>query len=164
MIDEIIINSINQISKPNYLILDIGCGNQKFSNKIKKGKVFTLDIWKKFKPDILYNLNNISLPFKSNSIDIVLLLDVIEHLEKDKGKKVIKEAKRITRKYIIILTPLWWDKNEKNIINKKSPYYQNPYNLHKSLWILNDFNDWKRISQERRLAKYFFGVWDKRRE
>lgn len=41
-----------------------------------------------------------------NSVDSIFLLDVIEHLEKEEGRKVIIESERVAREQIMIFTPL----------------------------------------------------------
>ena len=41
-----------------------------------------------------------------NSVDSIFLLDVIEHLEKEEGRKVIVESERVAREQIVIFTPL----------------------------------------------------------
>lgn len=43
--------------------------------------------------------------FPPRSIDTIYLIDVIEHLPKKEGKKLIKLAEQIARKQIIIFTP-----------------------------------------------------------
>jgi hypothetical protein len=44
-------------------------------------------------------------PFKSNSFDSVVALDVIEHLSKPEGLKLIKQMEDISREKVVILTP-----------------------------------------------------------
>ncbi len=66
------------------------------------------------------------LPFKSKSFDIVLLMQVLEHLEKADGEKLIEAMEDIARMQVIISTPVGsfkWGKHENN-----------PYNEHKSAW------------------------------
>lgn len=101
--------------KKNLKILDIGCGTGE-----------TLTFIKKIKPQsILFGVDNSSkavaftqkrghqvklssaqkLVFKTNTFDVVLLLDVIEHIKDD--SLVIKEAARVLKKdgLIIITSP-----------------------------------------------------------
>ena len=47
-----------------------------------------------------------SLPFKSHSFDVVLVLQLIEHFNKEEGMCLIKEAERIARKQVILGTPV----------------------------------------------------------
>ena len=149
--------------QPEDSILDCGCGTKEFSNYLKnKGhKVTTIDAWKKFNPDILHDLNKTPLPLEDNSVDIVIIIDVIEHLDKKSGQRLLKELKRIVRKNIILLTPLWWTLNNENVDDIKSEHYQNFNDLHKSLWTKRDFLDWHQISNVGFLDKYYLGVWNK---
>lgn len=47
----------------------------------------------------------INIPFKDRSFDIVLMVDVLEHLEPNKRKKAIIEAIRVARKLLVISFP-----------------------------------------------------------
>lgn len=75
------------------------------------------------------------------SYDIVFALDVIEHLEKEEGWKLIKDAESIASKAVVFYTPLLWDTNEKATNDKTLWSYGNKYNLHKSLWKVKEFED-----------------------
>ncbi len=44
--------------------------------------------------------------FTDNSVDSVFLLDVIEHLEKEAGIELLRQAERIARRQAVIFTPL----------------------------------------------------------
>lgn len=44
--------------------------------------------------------------FSANSVDSIFLIDVIEHLEKADGEKVIAECERVAREQVVIFTPL----------------------------------------------------------
>ena len=80
-----------------------------------------------------------------NSIDSVYLIDVIEHLEKEEGKKLLLITERVVRQQIVIFTPLGFMKNEifpdgKDAWRLDSAKYQE----HKSGWLPEDFDDtWK---------------------
>ena len=52
------------------------------------------------KVDVVWNLNNIPYPFKSNSIDRIYIAHVLEHL--DEVYEVLKEMHRICKKGAII--------------------------------------------------------------
>jgi len=87
-------------------ILDIGCGTGEtikfLKNYLPKAEIYGLDsslVAIKFARS--RKLNNIKkgsatkLPFKDNSFDLVLLLDVLEHIKDD--QKALKEAKRVLK-------------------------------------------------------------------
>ena len=46
-----------------------------------------------------------ALPIKPNSVDAVLLLQVLEHLEKDDGLKLLCTLEQVARRVIIVSTP-----------------------------------------------------------
>ena len=157
------VQHLNQSGSRTDSVLDLGCGNKKLSQALTRhcDKTTTVDIWKKFNPDVIWDLNNIPLPFKNDSFDTVLLIDLIEHLQKPKGMQLLAEAKRITRQNIFLLTPLWWDENLGYMNDPNSDYYQNTYDKHQSLWTKADFSDWKEIKEVTFLGHYFFGEWRK---
>lgn len=124
-------------------VLDLGCGENsplRFINKETVG----IDIYKQtlaaaknkktHKRFRLMNVKKISLFFKPGSFDAVVALDLIEHLSKKEGKKLISDMERIARKKVIIFTP-----------NGFSPqdFKESKYEKHLSGW---DNNDFKNIS------------------
>jgi len=78
-----------------------------------------------------------------NSIDSVFMIDLIEHLEKDDGKKLLKEADRIARKQIVVFTPLGFypmhfkEKGQKDAWGLDGVDVQE----HKSGWLPEDFGE-----------------------
>ena len=46
-----------------------------------------------------------TLPFKDNSFDTIIFVEVIEHINKKYNKEIIKELKRVAKKRIMITTP-----------------------------------------------------------
>jgi SAM-dependent methyltransferase len=124
-------------------VLDLGCGDKFYSNGLKDraSRVVTVDAWPATEPDILMDVTKAALPFKDKEFDVVLMLDFIEHIDKEEGLGVITEAQRVGSK-IILLTPTIWSDNAKNIKNPKTVYYNNTFNLHRSLWSAEDFKGW----------------------
>ncbi|MFH0806007.1 MAG: methyltransferase domain-containing protein [Patescibacteria group bacterium] len=151
---------INKLIKPNNSVLDLGCGDKKFINRLK-GIHTTLDIWEPFNPDVLWDLNKLPLPFEDNSFNVILAIDVIEHLKKENGKLLLEELKRIVKNKIILFTPLWWTENLYYMNNIESNYYGNPYERHLSLWTKEDFKEWKENLGINFLSNYYFGIWSK---
>jgi ubiquinone/menaquinone biosynthesis C-methylase UbiE len=89
---------------PNEIVLDIGCGTGgKFSLLNKFGKVIGIEYIfeglryykKRNLPVSLLNGSGDYLPIKSNSVDKILLFDVIEHIKDD--DKVLSEINRILK-------------------------------------------------------------------
>lgn len=125
-------------------VLDIGCGNKTYS---KYGMCITIDAWDKVNPDILFDIEKNDLQFPDKSFDYILLLDVIEHLEKERGKEVLEQCFRVAKK-VILFTPLYWTDNHDNTNDPDCWAYGNKFNIHKSLWTLDDFKDWQIIEKE----------------
>jgi len=166
------LTALTSISLPGYInklaggqskILDLGCGDKTLSTLLTS-PVTTVDIWKRFSPDVVWDLNKLPLPFEDNSFDIILMIDVIEHLTKDGGLALLKEAKRVVKKTILLLTPLWWTDNVECMMDKDSSYYENPYERHKSLWAKSDFKGWKEVSEMSFIRDYYVGLWQKEKE
>ena len=109
------------------------------------------------------------LPDKS--VDSVFALDVIEHLEKEEGFKLLKEAERVARQQIMVYTPLGFypqtyeDSNKPDRWGMGGGYWQ----THRSGWIPEDFGEgWKLIAckeyifldeNEQPLEKPFGAIW-----
>lgn len=140
-------------------VIDIGCGDKRRSSDLLCKKVTTLDAWDKVQPDILLDLEINDIPFLKQSFDVVLMIDFIEHLEKKRGYIILEQAKQISRKVVILLTPLWWQDNKENVNNKELWCYNNNYDHHKSLWSVDDFIDWNRITGIPGLENYFVGIY-----
>lgn len=93
-------------------ILDIGCGNGYLSQKLikKSNIVIGLDInSEKLKEKnvdlVIHDLNNNSLPIKTESIDIIVSCHCFEHLYRP--DRVLLEIKRVLKKegYAIVSVP-----------------------------------------------------------
>lgn len=159
--DTYMFDAIDYYSKKGK-ILDIGCGDKGIQKTLKNQNITSVDGWEKFEPDLVWDLNVLPLPYEDNSFDTVLALDLIEHLERDNGEKLLVELQRVAKKNILLLTPLFWTENTQNVDDPESPYYQNEYDLHRSKWTLDDFKDWTRLTDKKYYADYFFGVWEKK--
>jgi SAM-dependent methyltransferase len=140
-------------------ILDIGCGDKWYYPFFKKAQFTSIDSWQKANPDFLMDLNKENLIFGNKTFDYVFMLDVIEHLEKKRGMEILQQAKEITKKGILLLTPVVWDNNEKWTFDEESFYYLNTHNLHISLWKKEDFIGWKEIQLKCFGNKYFLGFY-----
>ena len=126
----------------NDTLLDLGCGIGQAVDSLKCKQITGIDIWDysklyphKFILKALKDLNEIP----SNSYDIVFALDIIEHLSKTDGWKLIEDCERIARKKVFFLTPKDWDENRDAVEKPKFWSYGNKYNYHKTLWSINEF-------------------------
>ncbi|KPU27736.1 hypothetical protein TR13x_04245 [Caloranaerobacter sp. TR13] len=68
-----------------------------------------------------------------NIYDIALLIDVLEHFEKEEGKQVLYDILKIC-KVLIISVPA---------IPADQTYLDNDLEIHKSVWLPKDFQDYK---------------------
>jgi SAM-dependent methyltransferase len=95
-------------------VLDLGCGqssplqyctNIKYSVGVEAFKPY-LDETKKNQIHNKY-LNNMieELDFAENSFDAVIMIEVIEHLPKDLGDKMMEKIEKWAKKKIIVMTP-----------------------------------------------------------
>lgn len=140
--------------KPCNVMVDIGCGIRPYFNPDAKIQVCIepfqeyINIAKEAYSDSnIVFINKYALEgvksFPDNSVDTVVMLDLIEHLEKNEGYELIKEADRITKKQIVIYTPLGFLSNHRE---GKDAWGLNGQELqeHKSGWLPEDFDlDWE---------------------
>lgn len=78
------------------------------------------------------NENILSLNFKENEFDAVMMIDVIEHLPKYQGEILIEKAENWARKKIIISTP--------NGFVKQKSFDGNKLQEHLSGWKIHELN------------------------
>jgi hypothetical protein len=82
-----------------------------------------------------------TLPDKS--VDSVFALDVIEHLEKEEGLELLRQARRVARRQVMIFTPLGYmpqdydEQDKKDRWGMEGGYWQ----THRSGWEPADFDD-----------------------
>ena len=100
--------TINLIPDDVKSVLDIGCGNGIVTNMIEKPFVVGLDFAKiplqQVKTHkILASIDR--LPIKEKKFDLVILTEVLEHLDDETYTKAIKEIKRLKAKYLLITVP-----------------------------------------------------------
>lgn len=126
------------------LALGVGIGNVEIGLNIPF--IVGVDIWREYLTKINgllipvnYDIKKVSDIFIPKSFDVVMAFDVIEHLEKADGKKLLSDMEAIATKMVVVYTPIEWDTNEKNISNPSLWSYGNLHNLHKSLWTQKDF-------------------------
>lgn len=130
----------------NKQILDIGCGKGmvgfliRTQRDLMNSTLIGMDISKSFlsfsKKHNIYDklvVGDITkkLPFKDNSVDLIICSEVIEHMKKEIGEKLLNEIDRIVAKNgrVIITTPnVWLEMPSKNYFDQ-----------HHSLWTVNDF-------------------------
>jgi hypothetical protein len=73
------------------------------------------------------------LPFREKSVDVVLMLEVLEHMGKDEAIKVLNYIEKVAKIGIIVSTPVGWYHQE--------AMYGNPFEEHKSAFIPSELRD-----------------------
>lgn len=141
---------------PTDTILDVGSGDGRHRD-IGGTSYSSLDVWPAAEPDYLYDLEKRALPRKRFSV--VLMIDLLEHLSRERGLKVLAQAQKQADRAVVVLTPLAWGENREAY--DEGFYKGNEAILHRSLWSLADFGQsWTRVwlpsTQDN-----FFGYWVK---
>jgi predicted TPR repeat methyltransferase len=145
-------------------LLDLGCGPKMYSDPLRKqcSRVLTVDAWAWVEPDIVANLEITPLSeITTDRWDYVLMLDFIEHLDKLSGLALIKQVKQLVNQRIFLLTPLEeiWTENHENVDNPELWCHGNAYDLHKSLWVPEDFVNFTRVHLAG-FDNYFVGYYE----
>lgn len=124
-------------------VLDVACGARSPLAEFRK-KFYSVGI-DIFKPSIekskkaklhdeykVGNVLNLDKFFKNKSFDVVVALDIIEHLEKKDGLKLLEQMEKIAKDKVIVLTPYGF--------TQQHSYDKNPYQIHKSGWYPKEFS------------------------
>ena len=118
-------------------ILDVGCGTgepMRFINRRNRYFSVGIDIFEPYLREcerqknhsqyVLCDVRN--LPFKEKSFDIVLCLEVLEHLGREEGETLLNKMESIAKKQVVLSTPVGNYKQES--------YDGNPHQEHKYTW------------------------------
>ena len=148
-------------------VLDVACGNNSPLMHCKKTFRSTgVDIFEPYLVEskekgihddyIVSDVSNLDQKIGADSYDAVIALDLIEHLPKKLGFKLLESLERIARKKVVIFTP--------NGFLEQTPYDNNPWQEHQSGWDVDDFKKqgyfvegqggWKPLRGERSKIKY----------
>lgn len=125
------------ISPENKTLLDVGCGKGEPAEFINWKGVYQSVGLDSFEPylrlcqkDKIHNAyiqgDVRHLPFTNKSFDLVLCLEVLEHLEKQDGENLLQELERVATRQIILSTPAG--------DYKQDAYDSNPNQEHKYIW------------------------------
>lgn len=135
----LILKSIMPVGKLTFL--DLGCGTGAAGNLLNPKKIhqFTgVDIYKPYlnickkkgNYQKLIQADIIKMKFKKESFDVVLLLQVIEHLGKRAGIELLRKATKIAKKSIVVSVP--------NGYSYQEEYDGSTYHKHVSSWSVSD--------------------------
>jgi len=97
-------------------ILDIGCGSTPFfliNTEFKEKYGIDYSVSRSNSKNLVlknFDLNNSKMPFRNNFFETVIMLAVVEHMERDKLPALFKEVARILKPggRFIITTPCPW--------------------------------------------------------
>ena len=114
---------VQNLVLPEETVLDCGCGIMQAMDDLKCKSILGCDIWptylsriSKLHPTVRITMSELDR-FVDNSYDVVLCLDVLEHLDQELALKVLEEMKRICRKKAIVFTPRKFDSNMESVTN-----------------------------------------------
>lgn len=85
----------------------------------------------------------------SDSVDTVVLLDVIEHLEKPEGARLLEQTIRLARSQVVVYTPLGFMPQGENEPKDAWGMDGTDWQVHRSGWSPEDFPDWDILACER---------------
>lgn len=123
------------------VVLDLGCGWNSPIRGIPLSYSLGVEIFKNYILEsqqknihsdyIIADINKIQ--FNENSFDVVLILDVIEHLTKEDGILLLEKSARWAKKKVIVFTPNGY------VLQKK--YDSNILQEHLSGWSVDDLSN-----------------------
>jgi len=133
-------------SFPLESLIDVGCGRGIVGALVRIYRNVTrlvgvdifppyIDFCKKFNLyDKIYpmDLRQTPLPFKNHEFEVATCIEVVEHLHKEYGEKLLDELQRIADT-IIVSTPSHYFKQPKHHVDR------NPFQTHVSKWAISDF-------------------------
>jgi len=135
---------LNAIPKNTKLLVDIGCGRGIIGALCRiyrePERLVGLDVYEpylefckhfRFYDELIcQNLERLPLPFKDKEFDVATCIEVIEHVSRDNGEKLLDEIERIA-KCAIITTP--------NCFFEQAEFDHNQHQKHRSFWTVRDF-------------------------
>lgn len=114
-LDEVVLDFVKGLK-----VLDVGCGGGKWGHlikvhsiflSVKEPKIVGTDISSAYFCKVKHIYDSIIkshatyLPFRRNSFDTVLACEVIEHMPRREGFKLIAECERVAKEVAIFTTP-----------------------------------------------------------
>lgn len=125
------------LDKQGKSILDIGCGKgepMRFINRKRRFVTVGADIFEPYLTacrreglhDEYVRCDVRNLPFQRKSFDIVLCMEVLEHLERKDGERLIAALEEIARRQVVITTPLGR--------YVQHTFDNNPHQEHRTIW------------------------------
>lgn len=124
---------------PHDNLLDVGSGNAIVGLEhwgIPHDQIWSLDIFQPANPWRNFKLGNaldaVSL-FGEHSFDVVMACELIEHLDKEDGPKLLRRLEKVARRLVIGTTPNGFLEQDP-AKTPHEPWAKNPYQKHLSGW------------------------------
>ena len=126
-------------------MLDLGCGEEAVLVKMVPGIGYSVGVDLVLPPEpvqpgeprhteyVKLDVREAETLFSEASFDCVVALDVVEHLVKPEGLKLLAAMERIAAKRVIVFTP--------NGFLPQPPAENNPHQEHISGWTVNEFRE-----------------------
>lgn len=133
------------------VVLDVACAKGFLGYQIRTRRtgepiLLGLDLWLPYIREVLsFEESNAkiyddvlladarNMPFRDQVADIVLSPELLEHLSREDGRRVLDELERLSRGTVLASTP--------NQSIDQSELDQNPYQTHKSVWSEQDLRE-----------------------
>ena len=77
------------------------------------------------------DVSKAALPFRTKSFDLVTCIEVVEHLSKQEGSRLLDEMDRVGRE-VLVTTPAHFFHQE---------FDDNPWQQHRSVWTVREFEE-----------------------
>lgn len=128
-------------------LLDVGCGIRPFT-KVKCKKHICVEPHHEY-AEILKNNGYEVIQKKAvealddiETVDTILALDVIEHMERADGDAFIKKALKKAKKQVVVFTPLGFMPQEEEGERDSWGLHGQEFQKHRSGWVPDDFHGW----------------------
>lgn len=97
--------------EPVESLVDLGCGARP-QTTLRAPRIVNVDVWRAYldaapPPRVLADLRQ-PLPFRDGAFDVAWCSDVLEHLDRVAGYRLVREAQRVSRRGVVVRTPLGW--------------------------------------------------------
>ena len=131
-------DQVSELARGRHSVLLVGCGPSSRISFRRGQAVVGIDLFLPYLISARHEgqMSNVvradgtSLPFKHSSFDCVLAVDVIEHLPKVAGLRLIDEMNRVCRGMLLLFTP--------NGFFPQKSYDGNPHQEHLAGWTTDD--------------------------
>lgn len=157
-----------ELTDPTATILDVGCGARSPLGGVEKRWLTSVGVdvhlpslrssarSQLHEAHVAADIRQLEDVFKPKSFDILIALDVIEHLPKDDGLRLLRAMDALARRKVIVFTPSGF--------LAQAPYDDNPFQEHVSGWSAAEMrehgftvvgvNGWKPLRTERAAYAY----------